>query len=177
MSYYRNTTQTPNILFDHLLKELSLSELKVFLIIIRRTVGMIDPLNTSERVQRAWISQKLFCTCCSLSGKAVSGAVAKLSDSGYIEVTNEQGIVLATKSRRRMSTRLYYASRLRLQQNKKQALKPACKNRVNECHTIKLNNLKKSCYNTTQGIKRISDTERMKQIKERLEQQVPKDTI
>jgi len=162
---YKNTTQVVNILFDDLLKTInSISELKVLLTIIRKTTGKINPSIPGQRIEKAWISQKLFMVCCSLSGKAVSNAIDRLVIKGYIEVTNEQGNILRSKKKRRGASRLYYASRLRLVPNKKQANKSACDNPVNLCHTIKLNNSKQSCYNTTHGVKKLTDRERYLQI-------------
>jgi len=164
MTYYINTTQTPNILFDVLLKHITFSELKVLMTIIRKTIGMVNPNNIKERVERAWISQKLFMLCTSLSGRAVSSAIDSLVKRQLIEVTDYIGNILETKEKRRGVSRLYYASRLRLEPNPKQASEVSCHNPVNKGHTIKLNNKTKSCYNSSQGIKRISDTERYQQI-------------
>lgn len=164
MSYYKNTTQTPNELFDILLKTLTKSELKVLLIIIRRTIGMIHPDNPSKRLDRAWISQRLFMKCCSLSGRAVSQAIDTLVQKKLIEVTNEQERILISRQARRGSPRLYFASRLRLEPTPKQASEPASTNPVTKGHTIKLNNIKLSCYNRSQGVEKISDRERYLQI-------------
>lgn len=164
MYYYRNTTQTPNLLFDHLLKQLSLSELKVLLTIVRKTLGQVDPKDVTKRLSRAWISQKLFMHCCNLSGRAVSSAIDSLVHKQLIEVTNLQGAVLETKWERRGVSRLYYASLLRLDTSKKQTSESTSIVPVKDVHTIKLNKNKLSCYNKSQGIKRLSDVHRFKQI-------------
>jgi hypothetical protein len=39
---YKHTTQVPNILFDTHLRELTESELKILLIVIRQTIGWYD---------------------------------------------------------------------------------------------------------------------------------------
>lgn len=166
MSHYKNTTQTPNNLFDNYLKTLTDTELRVLLTIIRKTIGLRDVSNPSARVERAWISQKLFSICTGKSGKAVSGAIDSLVQQKIIEVTNTSAAVLNTKSKRRGASRLYYASLLRLDENKKQASDNACENPVNLGHTIKLNNIKLSCYNTSQGVRRLSDVQRFKQIRQ-----------
>ena len=79
MKYYYKTTQTPNSLFDIHLKTLSNSELKVLLVIIRKTIGIADVKNRGNRLERAWISQKLFHICTSLSGRAISTAIESVS--------------------------------------------------------------------------------------------------
>jgi len=174
---YKNTTQTPNLLFDHLLKELSESQLKVLLTIIRKTMGQADPECPEKRLERAWISQKLFMLCCSLSGKSVSNAINSLVIKGYIEVTNQAEEVMHTTQQRRKTSRLYYASRLRLEANKKQASKMLCINGVNKCHTIKLRNNIKLYEQSTQPIRRrLTDRERYLQITTNLSIKNVKDT-
>ena len=163
MDYYKNTTQTPNELFDVLLKTLTTSELKVLLTIIRKTIGMIDP-SSGKRVERAWISQRLFMRCCSLSGRAVSTAIESLVHQHLIEVTDKEGRELNAKYKRRGVSRLYFASRLRLVQNLKKASEPAGINPVTKGHTIKLTTIKLSCYKRSQGIRKLSDEERYQQI-------------
>jgi len=163
MSYYKNTTQVSNVLFNDLLKTVSFSQLKVLLTIIHKTVGQVDKKDTSKRKERAWISQKLFSMCTSLSGKAVSKAIEELVVLGYIEVTNQEGELMHTKEKRRRAMKLYYVSRLRLKANEKQNDKQVFIRPVTQDHTIKLNTKTKYCYNTPQ-VKKISDTERYKEI-------------
>ena len=165
MSYYKNTTQTPNSLFDLHLKHLSLSELKVLLTIVRKTIGVVHPSIPGTRLQRAWISQKLFMRCTSLSGRAVSSAIGSLVDRNLIVVSDGKGNTVSSKSSRRGSPRLYYASRLRLDQNKMQTSEHLCNKPVKKGHTIKLNTIKQSCYNGSQGIHKLTDTQRYLQIK------------
>lgn len=163
MSLYKNTTQVPNELFDILLKTLSCSELKILLFIIRRTIGMIDSDSPTGRMQRAWISQWLFCRACNLSGRAVSTAIDELAKKSLIEVTDPGGLILRSKSKRRGASRLYFASRLRLEVNPKEK-EANCQKPVTFSHTIKLKQIKLSCYNSSQGVRRISDVQRFKQI-------------
>ncbi|MEP0264187.1 hypothetical protein [Dokdonia sp.] len=168
MSYYTQTTQTPNILFDHLLKRLTSSELKVLLTVVRKTVGQADPIDSNKRLERAWISQKLFMLCCNLSGRAVSNAIDSLVSKDLLEVSNERGTILNTKAKRRGASRLYFTSLLRLEQKKEKASEVACYKPVTKGHTIKLNRIKQSCYNRSQGVEKLSDTERYLQIKQNL---------
>ena len=109
MLYYPNTTQTPNRILDLYLKNLSGAEVKIILVIIRRTLGLIDKQNPKQRVQRAWISQKLFVLITGLSGRAVSSAVESLLSKGLIVVTDNAGTHLLSASSRKAANRLYYA--------------------------------------------------------------------
>ncbi len=120
-------------------------------------------------MKRAWISQKLFIVACNKSGRAISNAIDSLVTKGYIEVTTIDYTLLDTKVKRRGASRLYFSSRLRLVANPKKASELTCHNPVNKGHTIKLNNTTKSCYNTSQGVQKISDTERYRQIQKSLE--------
>ncbi|MEM6719202.1 MAG: hypothetical protein AAF611_07820 [Bacteroidota bacterium] len=164
MTYYINTTQTPNTLFDNLLKILKDSELRVLLTVIRKTIGHVHPYDNTKRIKRAWISQKLFMICCNLSGRAVSGAIDSLVIKKLLRVTDRKGRELKTKQQRRGTSKLYYSSCLQLETNTNTTSKQAGTNLVTKGHTIKLNNKTKSCYNRSQGIKKLSDIERYQQL-------------
>ena len=125
---------------------------------------MVHPTEKGKRMDRAWISQRLFRLCTSLSGRSVSTAIDRLVNRQLIEVTDADGNLLDSAQKRRGASRLYFASRLRLDPNKKQTSEPICRNPVNTGHTIKLNNKTKSCYNGSQGIERLSDIERFRQL-------------
>ncbi len=168
MHPYKRTTQTPNKLFDHLLKELTETELKVLLTIIRKTVGQRHPYNHNQRIQRAWLSQRLFCLCTGKSGRAVSTAIDTLSRKRYIKITDEDHNVLDTKSKRRGASRLYYESNFFEQEPAPASCELTYHNAVKKGHTIKLNETKKSCYNSSQCIQRLSDSQRFQQIQQRL---------
>lgn len=168
MHNYKRTTQTPNIIFDYLLKELTETELKVLLTVIRKTVGQRDPYDSNKRIQRAWLSQRLFCLCTGKSGRAVSTAVDTLSRKRYIRITDEDHTVLDTKSKRRGASRLYYESSFFEQEPAPAACEPSYHNAMKKGHTIKLNETKKSCYNSLQCIQRLSDSQRFRQIQQRL---------
>lgn len=111
---YSRTTQTPNEVFDLYLPFLSESELKVLLIILRRTIGFTDPKNRNQRVARAWITQKLFMKLTGLSNRAVSTAIDSLQKREIIRVYNSFGQVLVSREERRHA-RLYFGLRLQPQ--------------------------------------------------------------
>lgn len=168
MSSYKRTTQTPNIIFDHLLKEVTETELKVLLTIIRKTMGQADLYYPTKRIQRAWISQRLFCICTGKSGRAVSSAIDTLSRKRYIHITDEDENVLDTKSKRRGASRLYYATSFVKQEPAPATYELRCNSAMKKGHTIKLNEIKESCYNSSQCTKRLSDTERYQEIQQSL---------
>lgn len=168
MNYYKRTTQVPNEVIDALMKQLPASEFKVLLLIIRRTYGMLAKGSKHKRVQRAWISQKLFCTCCNVSARAVSTAIENLVQKKLITVTDFNGNNLDTKQKRRGKPRLYFASRLRLEPSSFKKKKKACElnstKPMNTVHIIKPTEIKLSYDMITQGVERISDKERILQI-------------
>jgi len=166
MKYYYKTTQTPNSLFDIHLKTLLSSELKVLLVIIRKTIGIADVNNKGNRLERAWISQKLFHICTNLSGRAISTAINSLIQKDLIIVTNQSGQFLKNKNARRGASRLYYSSNSLLERkdNKNIASDITCNNPVNKVHTIKQTITKQSCENSSQGITKLTDRERIFQI-------------
>ncbi|REE80696.1 hypothetical protein BX611_2348 [Lutibacter oceani] len=166
MMYYYKTTQTPNSLFDIHLKILSKSELKVLLTVIRKTVGIIDITVRNKRIERAWISQRLFSLCTGLSRRAVSTAIDSLVLKDLIIVTNQGGHILKTKNARKGASRLYFSSNSLLEGSykKKEVSEIICDNPVKKVHTIKQTLIKQSCENISLGIKKLSDKERILQI-------------
>jgi len=166
MQYYYKTTQIPNSLLDIHLKVLSKSELKVLLIIIRKTVGIIDSEIKGKRIERAWISQRLFSICTNLSGRAISTAIDSLCSKNLIIVTNKVGQILETKNARRGVSRLYYSSNSLLEgsQEKNKASEITFNNTVNKVHTIKQTIIKQSYEQSSQAIYRLTDRERILQI-------------
>lgn len=166
MSYYIKTTQTPNSLFDIHLKTLSKSELKVLLTVIRKTVGIVDTTVINKRMERAWISQRLFSVCTGLSRRAVSTAIDSLVLKDLIIVTHQRGYILKTKNARKGVSRLYFSSNSLLEGSpkKKEVSEITCNNAVKKVHTIKQTDIKQSCEHTSQGIKRLSDRDRILQI-------------
>jgi len=166
MLYYYKTTQIPNSVFDIHLKTLSKSELKVLLIILRKTVGIADFEIKGKRIERAWISQRLFSLCTNLSGRAISTAIDSLNSKNLIIVSNKSGQILKTKNARRGASRLYYSSNSLLErsQEKNKVSEITSNNTVNKVHTIKQTMIKQSSENTSQGINRLTDKERLLQI-------------
>ena len=169
MSLYKQTTQTPNILFDEYLKTLTRSELTVLMTIIRKTIGMVNPKDTYKRVDKAWISQRLFAICTGLSPRAVSGAIDSLVKKHLFSVTNSKGQYLKTKASRRGVFKLYYSSSLLLEHNleKRKSSEPTDHKPVTNSNIIKLTDTKLLREERSQGFKKIrklTDRERIQQI-------------
>ena len=168
MNYYKRTTQVPNEVMDVLMKQLPSSKFRDLLLVIRRTYGILQKGSKHKRVQRAWISQKLFSICCNISGRAVSTAIENLVQKKLIDVSDFHGNLLNTKIKRRGKPRLYFTSRLRLEPSSFKKKKKACEltstKPMNTVHMIKPTEIKQSFDMITQGIERITDQERIQQI-------------
>ncbi len=108
---YKHSTQTPNILFDKLLQKLSESETKVLLIIIRRTFGMMSKKYKGKRVERAWITQRLFAMLTGMSPKSVSEGIDALCRKELVKIYNEMGREVFTAKQRQMASKLFYSSK------------------------------------------------------------------
>jgi hypothetical protein len=95
---YKRTTHIPNILFDELLTSLTGSELKILLVILRKTNGWIDQ-KTGKRKSRDKISYKQFQSKTGISKRSVIRAVNSLIDSNYIAATDFEGSILNAENR------------------------------------------------------------------------------
>lgn len=163
-SNYKNTTQTPNSLFDNHLSRLGCAELKVLLVIIRQTVGFLHPQDKFRRKDRDWISQRYFMQRAGLSGRAISSAIASLVSKGLILVTTKKGRIMHTIEERRGTSRLYYASTLVLVNNLHNTYDVLDDKAVKNLHTTKLKHTKLLCNKSSQGFQRITDRQRIEQL-------------
>ena len=103
-----NFTLTPNIIFDCLLKELSSSELKIILVIIRQTIGWFDQ-KTGKRKEKDRISVSQFVEKTGLSRKSISKAIGLLSMKNLIVVVDKSGKSLNISQQRKGQTSIYYS--------------------------------------------------------------------
>lgn len=101
-------TPVPNAILDEHLGILSLSELRVLMVIIRQTVGFINKY-TKQRKSADWISNAFFIRKTKLSSKSVSIAVAGLIDKNLIVALDMHGNTLPTPKTRKAKRRIYYA--------------------------------------------------------------------
>jgi len=164
MLYFKNTTQISNDLLDNQLRTLTGSELKIALVILRQTIGFIDPNDKKKRKSRDWISQRFFMNKTGLSGRSVSSAIASLISKNLIIVTNTKGSKLHHIKQRRGTPRLYYASTLVLVNRQQTTSDVLDKKEVKKLHTTKQTLTKVYCERSSQGFKKISDQKRMQQI-------------
>ncbi|MBO6515115.1 MAG: hypothetical protein JJ975_01010 [Bacteroidia bacterium] len=167
MQYHPCTTQVSNLLFDHYLKTLSLSQLKVLLLVIRRTIGQQDKSSPEKRVKQAWIAQKLFCMCTGLSNKAVSDAIDDLVKLELIVARSQDGRKLSSRASRKGQARLFFEIGSGLVVKQAQTSEPRSKKPVKKVHTIKLSSDIKYSEDSSQAIKRLSDSKRFRQLKRR----------
>jgi len=97
----------PNALFDDLLPGLKDTELRVLLVVARKTAGFSD--GAGGRKARDWIGNRMLCRATGRESAAVSRAVDSLARRGLIAVETHAGRPLATPNeRRRYLGRLYY---------------------------------------------------------------------
>ncbi len=159
---YQKTTQVPNEVFDLHLTELTFSELKILLFIIRQTYGW--KLKNGKRKQRDRITHNLFKQKTGLSRRVITDVIQSLITKHLITVTDYQGNKLHTPEQRKGKVGIYYAPLFVTcaENNKKvckQKHKPMQNKVYNKTNTTKLNE-QKSFH---QKVK-ISDWERMQQI-------------
>lgn len=110
---YKQTTQVPNRLFDHLLPMLTFAELKILLVIIRQTLGWVDRY-TGKRKTRECISYSLFIKKTGLSRRIISDSIQSLLSKRAIVITLFDGTKVHEPNERIGKKHLYYATNLLL---------------------------------------------------------------
>lgn len=103
-----STTPVPNSVFDIHLKELSAVELKVFLIIIRQTLGWSDKRVKSGRKEIDWISSSQMLQKTGCSRRSITQAIDGLVRKNLIAVFDEYRSLLAAPCDRQGKSKLYY---------------------------------------------------------------------
>lgn len=101
MANLPNTTQTPNILFNGIMKEMSDTELRVVLVVIRATLGWIADSKTGMRKTEDWISHSQLKKKTGRESGAISQAIDSCIRKQWIEARDKNGNVLDTKIKRR----------------------------------------------------------------------------
>jgi len=104
-----NYTSVPNILFDELLQVLSNSEVKILLVIIRKTYGWIDN-KTHKRKVKDRISVSQFMELSGLSRRIVSFAIGSLVEKKLICISDKKGNTLNDSHQRKGRSYIYYSS-------------------------------------------------------------------
>lgn len=100
-------TIVPNTLFDTLLPQLSESELKIYLTIIRQTFGWRNK-KTKKRKTRDRITHNQFVKKTGLSRRVISTTIDTLVKRNLIRVSDYDNYALVTPQRRKGKSYLYY---------------------------------------------------------------------
>ena len=108
MQYYFRSTQVPNEVFDQQLPYLNQAQLKVLLVVIRQTLGWIDP-KTKKRKRKDWISIAFFSKRTRLTNKSISLAISELIYKELIVALDKNEKELRHAKDRRGKKRIYYA--------------------------------------------------------------------
>tara|TARA_R110002051_G_C8763073_1_gene502030 strand:+ start:7523 stop:8044 length:522 start_codon:yes stop_codon:yes gene_type:complete len=108
MPYFERSTQVPNEIFDQHLPYLNQSQLKVLLVVIRQTLGWINP-KTNKRKAKDWISISFFAKRTRLTHKSISMAISKLIYKELIVALDTNERELRHPKDRRGKKRIYYA--------------------------------------------------------------------
>jgi hypothetical protein len=100
----------PAFYLDQVMPALTDSEWRVLCVVIRQTLGWIDPLNFGERKQRDWLSQSQLRMRTGKSRDSISRALVGLLAKNLIHIENREGKPLDTPQKRKMARdRLYYS--------------------------------------------------------------------
>ena len=138
---YKQTTQVPNSLFDIYLSQLTESELKLLLVVIRQTIGWVNKKNGGRKL-RDRISQWQFRQKTGLSKRVITLAIQSLCAKGLLKVTDfheqEQMLPHNRKGRRY----LYYSANFSLQTSADNAPKPVQNVYHNKTNSTKINSAK-----------------------------------
>ena len=100
MAFIPNTTPTPNWLYNGEMKKMSETELKVVLLITRKTLGWFDPM-TNERKNQDNISQKQFMEFTGKSHTAIAYSIQSSIQHGWIIAKDRNGNLCETSEKRR----------------------------------------------------------------------------
>lgn len=101
MAFQPNTTPTPNWLFNGEMKKMNETDLKVVLLVTRKTLGWFDPMNGNQRKEQDYISQSQFIEFTGQrSNTSIAKAIQKSIDKGWIIARDKQGVICDTPEKR-----------------------------------------------------------------------------
>lgn len=101
MANIPNTTQTPNIIFNGIMKEMTDTELRVVLIVTRATLGWVMDKEKGMRKVEDWISHYQLKEKTGRESGAISKAIDHCIQKGWIEARDKDGNLLDSKEKRR----------------------------------------------------------------------------
>ena len=161
---YQKTTHVPNIIFDTYLPQLTFSELKILLYIIRQTNGW--KLKSGKRKQRDRITYGQFETKTGISRRTISETIQSLITKHLIKVTDYNGNILHSPSQRKGKVGIYYTSLLQTNAiNSKKVCKQEHIPMQNKAYN-KTKQTKEKRQKIFQQSQKISDWQRIQQIQQ-----------
>lgn len=95
-----NSTQIPNNLFNGEMQKMKDTELRVVLLVARKTLGWISNIETGMRKEEDWIAHHQLKKFTGRTSRALSTAIDNCIKRGWIEARNEKGELLDTKEKR-----------------------------------------------------------------------------
>ena len=95
-----NTTPTPNWISDAGMKNMNETELKIVMVVSRKTLGWFDPL-TLERKTQDYISQSQFKELTGKESAAIARAIQSSVEHGWIIARDKAGILCDTPQKRK----------------------------------------------------------------------------
>lgn len=100
MSFVPNTTPTPNWLYNGEMKKMNETELKVVLLITRKTLGWFDPM-TKDRKMQDYISQSQFIEFTGQkSNTSIANAIQRCVEHGWIVAKDRDGNICDSPEKR-----------------------------------------------------------------------------
>ncbi len=99
MAFVPNTTPTPNWLYNGEMKKMNETELKVVLLVTRKTLGWFDP-STGDRKNQDYISQSQFMEFTGKSNRAIATAIQSCVEHGWIIGKDKKGDLCNTPEKR-----------------------------------------------------------------------------
>jgi hypothetical protein len=96
-----NTTPTPNIIFNGLMRRMSDTEFRIVMLVVRATLGWEADKETHMRKVEDWISSSQLKKRTGRKSAAITAAIDHCINEGWIEARNKDGTLLDTKQKRR----------------------------------------------------------------------------
>lgn len=102
-----NTTQVPNVILDRLIQQMTGTELRIMMIITRKTMGwFMDPV-TGMRKRDDSLSHVQLMQLSNRGDRSISYAITHCNSMGWLEIRNKRGKILRT-SKERIGQILFY---------------------------------------------------------------------
>jgi len=96
-----NTTPTPNVIFNGLMRKMNDTEFRIVMLVVRATLGWEADKETGMRKVEDWISSKQLKEKTGRQSGAISKAIDKCVEEGWIEARDKNGNILDSKGKRK----------------------------------------------------------------------------